>query len=107
MAKPVKVDLSSPIQGSDGPIKTLEIREPLFGDIVQHGYPFSVKDGEVDNQKLLNLLEACTGHHAPILKRMSLADSLKVTQAFMEFMGESEETVGNESTTSSSEPSGG
>jgi hypothetical protein len=90
----VTVNLSTPIEGHEGQIKSITLREPKFGDVMALGEPSafarseggmvfqSEKDGVVQSYVERLLVEP---KDPALLLQVSLADALKLKDAIYDF----------------------
>ena len=93
MANKVTLELSTPLEGTSGPISKLELREPRFKDLKNCGMPINVTTGQIDWENSSTLLEAITGVPSPILEQMGVKDAMAAIGKMAEFFGEPEEVT--------------
>ncbi len=94
MTKTVTITLEKPIEGHEGSIRQVVLREPRYGDIMGHGQPYSVHngpDGEplvlYDQDAITHYVEACcvTPPEATLLRQLGMRDTFAVRRAVLGF----------------------
>lgn len=93
MSKTVTVELEAPIEGHEGQIRQIVLREPKYKDIMGHGQPYTLHNGPggepiviYDQDAITHYVEACcVKPDALLLTQLGLRDTFKVRGAILDF----------------------
>ncbi len=89
--KTIKVTLSDPIQIGEEDVTELEVIEPTPRIIRKYGYPVGAK-GNINDEAIYGLIFQDRYPNA-VIDQISAADYLRLTEALMDFFGQSESSV--------------
>lgn len=94
MSKTVNIKLATPITGHAGPISSLTLRKPVWGEIMQHGRPFEWHRGPdgtpvyvEDDAAISAYAEICVTDPADktLLEQLDVMDVLAVREQIIAF----------------------
>lgn len=93
-----RVPLSKPLKVGDAEIKELELREPGVEDVIEIGYPYLLIVGDGDTKMeirpsvVVKYVSKLAAVPPSSIKKLSLADLIKVQSVVMGFFGDEAET---------------
>ena len=102
MAKRTTIKLSSPVIGHGAPVSSVVLREPTFAEHSVHGDPtIFARNSEggvylIENTAVIKAyLEACLVEPKDplLLNQLSLADSIQLKDAMLDFFSDARETL--------------